>query len=267
MIKNQANQPVAFTAISVTTGLAVTTGTPTVYVTGDNGTQSTGLGTCTHKGNGQWVYVPTQAETNFDHVAYTFTLSGAIAQTVQAYTVGGDAYAAIVTVNANVGLVYTDTQAIINDVQVNIPGSLASQDAAISAIDSVVDAVRVVTDRLDTGLESDGASGYQWTTLALENGPSAGGSGLYQVTVTVQDGDTVPVQGARVNVDGTGLTVTTDVLGQAVLNLNAGSYTLNVSAPSGYEDPAATPITVAGDGSETITVAGSGGSGEVPWVG
>ncbi len=34
----------------------------------------------------------------------------------------------------------------------------------------------MVTDKLDTALEDDGADGYQYTELALENGPGGGGS-------------------------------------------------------------------------------------------
>lgn len=72
--------------VSATDGSAVTTGTPTVYVTGDGGTQATGTGTAAHEGNGCWSYIPTQAETNYDHVAFTMALTAAINQTVQVYT-------------------------------------------------------------------------------------------------------------------------------------------------------------------------------------
>lgn len=75
---------------SVTDGSPVTSGTPTVYYTIDGGTQATGGGTATHKGNGQWEYSPLQAETNGDHVAFTMVLSGAITQTVNVYPVAFD---------------------------------------------------------------------------------------------------------------------------------------------------------------------------------
>lgn len=38
-----------------------------------------------------------------------------------------------------------------------------------------LDAIQAVTDKLDTALEADGATGYQFTTLALENAPAGGG--------------------------------------------------------------------------------------------
>ncbi len=71
-----------------TTGAAVTGGTTTVSVTGDGGTYTTGSvgsGAATHKGGGYWEYGPAQAETNYDHVAFTFVNTSAITATVQVY--------------------------------------------------------------------------------------------------------------------------------------------------------------------------------------
>lgn len=102
MKKNVAGQTVCFEMLSTTDGSAVTTGTPIVYIIGDNGTQTTGTGTKTHKGNGVWSYAPTQAETNYTHIAFTMVLSGAFYQTVNVYTTfpqTGDSYSAIGSLN------------------------------------------------------------------------------------------------------------------------------------------------------------------------
>lgn len=86
--------------VSASDGSAVTSGTPTVYVTLD-GTQATGTGTATHKGFGLWDYIPTQAETNGNHVAYTMVLATAISQTVEAWPLATDLQTtATPTVNA-----------------------------------------------------------------------------------------------------------------------------------------------------------------------
>jgi hypothetical protein len=61
------------------------TGTVSCYVTGNGGTQGAGGGSVTHEGNGFHTYTPTQAETNYDHVAFTFKATGAITTTVQVY--------------------------------------------------------------------------------------------------------------------------------------------------------------------------------------
>jgi len=90
MRKNVASQVVAFQMIATANGSPVTTGTPTVYYTVDGGTQGTGGGTATHEGQGQWSYVPAQAETNGNHVAFTMVLTNAINQTVNIWPVAFD---------------------------------------------------------------------------------------------------------------------------------------------------------------------------------
>lgn len=95
MIKNTAGQVVGAQMVSATDGSAFT-GSVTVRVTGDGGTQATGSvgsGACTHEGNGYHTYAPAQAETNYDLIAFTFTGTGAIPVTVQVYTITGDAFA------------------------------------------------------------------------------------------------------------------------------------------------------------------------------
>jgi hypothetical protein len=84
------------------------TGSVTVAVTGDGGTQATGSvgsGACTHEGGGFHTYAPAQAETNYSHVAFTFSGTGAIPVTVQvypnqiSYTVAGQVDANVQSIN------------------------------------------------------------------------------------------------------------------------------------------------------------------------
>lgn len=87
MKKNVAGQKVGAQMVSATDGSAFT-GSVTVYVTLDAGTQaagSVGAGACTSEGNGYHTYAPAQAETNGDLVAFTFTGTGAVPVTVQVY--------------------------------------------------------------------------------------------------------------------------------------------------------------------------------------
>ena len=96
MKKNVASQVVCAQLVATADGSAVTTGTTTVYVLGDGGTQGSGSGIVTHEGNGCWSYAPTQAETNYDHIAFTFTNSSAVSVTINVYTTypqTGDNYA------------------------------------------------------------------------------------------------------------------------------------------------------------------------------
>jgi hypothetical protein len=89
MRKNVAGQYVAGQLISKTTGDPVTSGV-SVFCVQDNGTQTAGAGTLVHKGNGEWMYLPTQGETNGNHVTFTFVHASAVVQTVQIYTIGYD---------------------------------------------------------------------------------------------------------------------------------------------------------------------------------
>lgn len=89
MRKNVASQVVAAQLIALADGSDVTTGTTTVYVTVDGGTQAT-TGSATHEGNGCWTYAPSQAETNGNHVAFTFVNTAAVSVTVNVYPVSYD---------------------------------------------------------------------------------------------------------------------------------------------------------------------------------
>jgi hypothetical protein len=89
MRKNLGGQVIGGQMISKTDGSPVTTGNTAVYVTGDGGTQALGTvgsGLCTHEGQGYWTYVPSQAETNYTQVTFTFTNAAAINASVQVYT-------------------------------------------------------------------------------------------------------------------------------------------------------------------------------------
>lgn len=85
MLKNTASQNIAAQLINKADGTPITTGTVTVYITIDGGTQNAGAGTISHKGNGSWNYAPTQGETNGDHLAFTFTHTDAVNVTLNVY--------------------------------------------------------------------------------------------------------------------------------------------------------------------------------------
>lgn len=132
MLKNTAGQKIG--CEMVTTAGAAFTGSVTVYVTGDAGTQaagSVGSGACTHKGNGYHTYAPAQAETNFDLIGFTFVGSGAVPATIQAATVSAAPLDAA-GVRSAVGLT-----------SANLDTQLAGID---DAIDTEVAAIKAKTD-------------------------------------------------------------------------------------------------------------------------
>ena len=88
MKKNTAGQKIGCHIYNASDGSDFS-GSVTVYVTGDAGTQAIGTvgsGVCTDEGNGYFTYTPDQAETNYDLIAFTFTGSGALSATVQVST-------------------------------------------------------------------------------------------------------------------------------------------------------------------------------------
>jgi len=214
--KNVASQVVGAQMVSATDGSAFT-GSVTCYVTGDGGTQaagSVGSGACTHEGNGFHTYAPAQAETNYDHVAFTFTGTGAVPATVQIYTSfpqTGDNYARLgAPVGASIAADIAGVQSDTNDIQTRIPAALVSGriDASVGAMASGVvtataiaadaigaselaaDAVAEIADAVwdevlsghltagSTGeaLNASGSAGDPWTT-ALPGAYSAGQAG------------------------------------------------------------------------------------------
>lgn len=145
MKKNVSGQKIGCQMVSASDGSAFT-GSVTVYVTGDAGTQaagSVGSGACTHEGNGYHTYAPAQAETNYDLIAFTFTGTGAIPATVQVFTSfpqTGDAYATATNIE-------TDTQ----DIQSRIPAALVSGriDASVGAMAAnVLTATAIASDAI-----------------------------------------------------------------------------------------------------------------------
>jgi hypothetical protein len=128
--------------VSATDGSAFT-GSVSCLVTIDSGAQGAGGGAVTHEGNGYHSYAPTQAETNGDHLAFTFTGTGAVPATVQCYTdfpQTGDAFVRLgapagASVSADVAAVQADT----DNVQTRLPAALVGgrMDANTSAVNNV----------------------------------------------------------------------------------------------------------------------------------
>lgn len=135
--------------------------------------------------------------------------------------------------------------------------SSANLDTQLADIPSAASVADAVWDEAQSGHTTANTFGYFLDAQVSAAG--SGGTGLYQVTVRVEDSSNNALQGARVNVDGTTLTLTTGSSGEIVFNLDSGVYLLNVSPPAGYTTPLGQVVTVAtADLSETFTLVGSG---------
>lgn len=187
MRKNVGSQVICAQLVSKTDGSDVTTGTTTVYVTGDGGAQGAGGGTVAHEGNGTWSYVPTQAETNYTHIAFTFVNTSAVTAVVNVYTVGQDFTAAtlastVTTNNDKTGYALTaaydpaktaaqagDAMTLANDA---VTAAAIAADA-LAEIKAEVEGALATTARAElTGVPAANASlvdKLTWITMLLRN--------------------------------------------------------------------------------------------------
>lgn len=78
--KNVASQTIGFTAINASTG-ATMTGTTgfAAYRVIDGGAQASATGTVTDKGNGQYTFALSQADTNGNDISILFIMTGMVA--------------------------------------------------------------------------------------------------------------------------------------------------------------------------------------------
>lgn len=192
MLKNVSGQIIGAQMVSATDGSAFT-GSVTVHVTGDGGTQATGSvgsGACTHEGNGFHTYAPAQAETNYNHVAFTFTGTGAIPVTVQIYTLPTTGVLAPTTAGRTLtvesdGMAHADVK--------EIEGSDATDQIRDSIVD---DATRIDASALNT------ATGTTIPAILEDTGTTLPG------TLATIDGivDDILLDTAEIGAAGAGLT-------------------------------------------------------------
>lgn len=247
MNKNTAGQTIGVHML--TTAGAAFTGAVTCYVTIGDGAQALGEGSgspsglCEHKGNGYHVYTPTQAETNGDHIAFTFVASGAVPQTVQAYPTapqGGDAYALLLALleaaPGSPGEFQFTADALRAIVEfVNVRADYSDEQAA---------QIQAVTAKLDTMLELTAASPgeYEFTADSLRNapsGPGGGGGGLDEAGVRAALGmasANLDDQLAAIKSDTAATLVDTAEIGAAGAGLTALATAANLATVAGYLD-------------------------------
>lgn len=84
--KNVAGQHITFGMLSQAS-VADPSATVTVKISKDGSSLSTGAGTVTNLGNGQYDYAPTQAETNGAEISFSFSSAGDITQNICIFTV------------------------------------------------------------------------------------------------------------------------------------------------------------------------------------
>jgi hypothetical protein len=248
MKKNVSGQSIGAQMITASDGSNFT-GSVSVLVTVDNGTQTAGGGTApTHEGNGYHSYTPTQSETNGDHIAFTFTGTGAITATIQTFT----NFPQSVDNATNISAIKTKTDFLPSATAgaaggVFIAGTNAATTVTTSftttftgnltgSVNSVTSGVTVTTNNDKSGYSISGTI----TTLdGLNNFDPATDTVANVTTVATLTGHT-PQTGdsfARIGINGAGLTninlpnQTMDIVGDITGNLSGsvGSVTAPVT--------------------------------------
>jgi hypothetical protein len=191
MRKNISGQVVTAQLINSSDGSDVVTGTTTVYVTIDGGTQSAGAGTVAHEGNGTWSYAPTQAETNGNHVVFTFTHTSAITAAIQVYTVSFDPHD-----TADLGL--TNLDAAIS--------TRSTFDATSDAVANVTLVATTTNVTNDVGITQVGADKVWGTT-----------------TRAITDKAGFTISGTKTTLDALNDIAATDIVSAGAINTLAGA--------------------------------------------
>ncbi len=177
MRRNVSGQIVTAHLINRTDGTDVTTGSVSVFVTGDGGTQTSGSGTVTHEGNGDWSYAPTQAETNFSQVVFTFVHSSAITTKEERYPVDYDS-AGRVTANSVTGNVAGNLSGSVGSVTGNVGGNVVGSVGSVvgNVGGNVVGSVASVVDK----------TGYSLATAPLDAAGTRSALGLAAANLDTQ---------------------------------------------------------------------------------
>lgn len=249
MKKNQSGQVVVAQLVSKTDGSAVTSGTTTVYVLGDGGTQATGSvgsGAATHEGNGVWSYAPAQAESNYDHVAFTFVNTNAVNATVQIYTSfpqTGDNYARIgapagASVSADIAAVagYVDTEvAAIKAKTDNLPSDPADASDIAASFSTVNSTLSTIAGYIDTEVAAIKAKTDNLPSDPADASDVAGLIAAVEAKVDTIDGivDAILVDTSEIGAAGAGLTVLATA---AALSTVAGYVDTEVGAIKAVTD-------------------------------
>jgi hypothetical protein len=278
--KNVASQVIGAQMVSATDGSAFT-GSVTVAVTGDGGTQATGSvgsGACTHEGGGYHTYAPAQAETNYNLVAFTFSGTGAVPVTIQVYTESINRHDTV-----RLGLTALPNAAA------DAAGGLPISDAGGQGIDVAITQIGAIhgklpgkdyiagTDNVDGNIEMTDAIGNFAGSVASVVG--AVGSVTGGVTVSTISTDVISA-GAVSSAAASKIAAAVDValintgdgsdLLQAIANQIAADWVAGDASPLAIVSALtanATFIQLVADASAAATALGTAGNGlsNIPW--
>ena len=236
MKQNVAGQSIGAQMVTISDGSPFT-GTVSVDVTIDNGTKTSGGGSVTHEGDGYHSYAPTQAETNGNHIAVTFSGTGALTQTIQVYTTFPQ------TLDNATGIADIPTVAEFNartiaSASYALEASIGSLNDFNPASDAVANVTLVATTTTNTDMRGTElallASGYTVAPTTAQIWAES--------TRVLTAGDNI------VLAKGVGLTGLNDIAATAIVT---GGAITTVSGDASVDINKINGVTIVGDGSGT----------------
>ena len=292
MRKNVASQVVAGQVNSRVDGSPLTSAA-VIFVTGDGGAQGAGGGTLVHEGNGCWSYVPTQAETNFNHVAFTFGHATGVYNTVNVYPVAFDPYdvvdlgltnldAAITTrlaptvagrtldvsVGGEAGLAWANigsptTAQNLSATNIDVDQVVASVTAAVTVGTINANVITAASIAADAGVEiasavwNEDATGHQTggTFGQAIGDPGADTNTIFKAVVTDATGATVGVDVVAIKAETASIQADTDNI-QSTIGTPAGaSVSADILAIDNFVDDLETRLGVPSNLGSGATIA------------
>lgn len=147
---------------------------------GSSVNKNSGGGTHIHNGEYAFTFDATDTAT-VGQLQISIKVSGALIVRDVFQVLEENVYDMMIEAGGDLG---TTIDAILTDTGATLPATLST---IAQYVDTEVAAIKSVTDKLDTSLEDDGASGYQFTVLALENGPTGSGASAASIADAVWD--------------------------------------------------------------------------------
>jgi hypothetical protein len=174
-VRNTTGWVVGAEMVNATTGAAFV-GTVTVYLTKDGATGVIGTynsGMAIAAGNGYYAYYPTQAETDYTIIAFTFIGTGAIPRTIPVETITAAQLAAI---NLTAGTLSYTVRSLITDALLELgvlePGesmTAAQGQLGLRRVQAMIDAWGA--DRLTLSLQLRTSFTWPASTSSVQIGP------------------------------------------------------------------------------------------------
>jgi hypothetical protein len=154
--------------------------------------------------------------------------------------------------------------AAVTKIQTNLATSLdvasrASQTSVDVLLGRITSTVYGTFQDLAMMITNDGTASAQWSSVAMQNIPVAGGSGARTVTITVRDPSANPIQNATVRLSRTGesFALQTNASGVATFSLDDATWSVAITATGFSFTP--TTLVVGGNVSQTYSMTAAGG--------